>query len=143
LANCLNAVLTQDCAVFEVIISAAHQNQAGATLADELLSLREVHERPFTSQVPILGSWIVAFRKLWNSVATQWYVRPMLSQQVQFNGAVVRALLQLHTNHWDEDALLTLLAERCGTMAARVADLRDRLEQAEEQLRVLRGKTHE
>jgi len=122
---------------------AALQDHAGVALADELLSLWEVRERPFASQVPLLGRWIVAFRNLWNSVSTQWYVRPMLSQQVQFNGAVVRALLQLHTNYWDDDALLTLLAERCGTMAARLAELEARLAQAEEQLRLPKGKTHE
>jgi len=122
---------------------AALQNQADAALADELLSLWEVREQPFTSQVPILGRWIVAFRNLWNSVSTQWYVRPMLSQQVQFNGAVVRALLQLHTNYWDDDALLMLLAERCGTMATHIADLEARLAQAEEQEESSRGNAHE
>jgi ABC-type cobalamin transport system permease subunit len=67
----------------------------------------------------------------------------MLSQQVQFNGAVVRALLQLYTNYWDDDALLMLLAERCGTMATHIADLEARLAQAEEQEESSRGNAHE
>ena len=100
----------------------------------EMESLWEVCERPFISHVPVLGRWIVAFRNLWNSAATKWYVRPLLSQQVQFNGAVVRALLQLHTQtrgYWDDDALLALLAERCGMLAARVVELEGRLAQLE------------
>jgi len=121
----------------------AETSQRGLTnvLVDELETLWEIRETPFTSRVPILGRWIVAFRNLWNSVATQWYVRPLLAQQVQFNGAVVRALLQLHAQHrdlhahyWDGDALLALLAERCGMMATHVAELEARLAQAEEQL---------
>ncbi|MFW6116245.1 MAG: glycosyltransferase family 2 protein [bacterium] len=105
-------------------------------LADELMGLWEVQEQPFTSQVPVAGRWISAFRELWNSVATKWYVRPMLAQQVQFNGAVVRALnrleaiQRLEAHFWDDDALLALLAERCGRMTARVVELEERLAQA-------------
>jgi hypothetical protein len=112
-------------------------------LAEELLSLWEIRERPFTSKVPVLGRWIVTFRNLWHSVSTKWYIRPMLFQQVQFNGAVVRALLQLHVNYWDDDALLALLAERCGEMATRIADLEARLAQAQEKEESSRGNAHE
>ena len=111
-------------------------NTDDQALTDELMSRWEIRERPFTSQVPIIGRWISAFRRLWNSVATKWYVRPMMAQQVQFNGAVVRALKRLeaqHQNlqahHWDDDALLALLAEQCGMMASRVAELEERLAQ--------------
>ena len=107
-------------------------------LTDELEDLWEIREHPFSSRVPIIGRWIVAFRNLWNSVATKWYVQPLLSQQSQFNGTVVRALLQLHAqyqdisaHYWDDDALLVLLAERCGMLTARVAEMESRLAQLE------------
>jgi hypothetical protein len=110
-------------------------------LTDELMDLWEIQERPLTSQVPIVGRWISAFRRLWNSVATKWYVRPMVAQQVQFNGAVVRALKQLRArnqnlqaHYWDDDALLALLAQQCGRMSRRVAELEERLAQIEDRL---------
>jgi predicted alpha-1,6-mannanase (GH76 family) len=55
----------------------------------------------------------------------------MLAQQVQFNGAVVRALSRLQDHFWDDDALLALLAERCGRMNARIVELEERLAQIE------------
>ena len=88
-------------------------------------------------------------------MATKWYVRPLLSQQVKFNGTVVRALLQLHlqdealhaqdealyardealqTHYWDDDALLAWLAERCGMLAGRVVELEIRLARVEDQI---------
>lgn len=106
-------------------------------LVDELMNLWEIREQPFTSQMPVLAPLIVAFRRLWNSVATKWYVRPMMAQQVQFNGAVVRALSRLqgmHARLWDGDTLVALLAERCGTMAGRTSELEERLAQIEAQL---------
>jgi O-antigen biosynthesis protein len=51
-----------------------------------------VSERPFTSQVPIAGRLIAALRTAWNSVATKWYVRPIVQQQNEFNFLVVQAL---------------------------------------------------
>lgn len=131
------------------------QHRFTNALVGELEALWEVRENPFTSQVPILGHWIAAFRNLWNSVATKWYVRPLLSQQVKFNGTVVRALLQLHlqdealhaqdealyardealqTHYWDDDALLAWLAERCGMLAGRVVELEIRLARVEDQI---------
>ena len=131
------------------------QHRFTNALVGELEALWEVRESPFTSQVPILGRWIAAFRNLWNSVATKWYVRPLLSQQVKFNGTVVRALLQLHlqdealhaqdealyardealqTHYWDDDALLAWLAERCGMLAGRVVELEIRLARVEDQI---------
>lgn len=106
-------------------------------LANELMSLWEVREQPFTSQVPVLAPLIVAFRRLWNSVATKWYVRPMMAQQVKFNGAVVRALSRLRGipgHYWDSDALVALLAERCGAMTGRSLELEERLAQIEAQM---------
>ncbi len=54
-----------------------------------------VFERPFLSQVPVVGSAIAGFRESWNRVSTKWYVRPMLQQQNEVNLGLVRALSDL------------------------------------------------
>lgn len=110
---------------------ARFQSRLSQVLVDELLALWEIPEPTFTSQVPVLGPLIVVFRRMWNSVATKWFVRPMMRQQVQFNGAVVRALsaaFQTQASYWDSDAFLVMLAERSGRLTARLAALEAHLE---------------
>jgi GT2 family glycosyltransferase len=59
----------------------------------EMLSeTQTIREQPFTSHVPVVGRLIVAFRDLWNSMATKWYVRPMAQQQSLFNAQLVHYL---------------------------------------------------
>jgi len=55
-----------------------------------------LEEKPFTSRIPVLGPVIARFRELWNSVATRWYVRPLIEQQNEINRRLVDevALLQ-------------------------------------------------
>jgi GT2 family glycosyltransferase len=48
-----------------------------------------VQERPFTSKIPVIGPAIARFRELWNSVATKWYVRPLIEQQNEINRQLV------------------------------------------------------
>jgi len=70
---------------------------------------QQITERPFRSDVPIVGGLIVRFRMLWNSISTLWYVRPLIQQQNEFNAALVQALEQ----HLSElDAHLLELDER-------------------------------
>jgi len=54
-----------------------------------LAAQSQVRERPFRSNMPLIGSAVAACRALWNSVATKWYVRPMLEQQNRFNHQLV------------------------------------------------------
>ena len=75
-----------------------HQSEAEwaqARLLVELEAVQTIQERPFVSKVPVLGRFIVAVRDLWNSVATKWYVRPLIQQQTDFNTRVVRYLANL------------------------------------------------
>jgi GT2 family glycosyltransferase len=51
----------------------------------EAQGLIEIREQPFVSKTPLVGRWIAAFRQRWNSVSTEWYVRPMIRQQSTFN----------------------------------------------------------
>ena len=57
----------------------------------ELSALRP---QPFRSDVPLIGPLIAAFRTQWNRVATEWYLRPILSQQTRFNATTTEALRQ-------------------------------------------------
>jgi hypothetical protein len=70
-----------------------------------------IHEVAFTSQVPVLGKLIVAIRSLWNSVATKWYVRPMIQQQNVFNAQVANYLRLLSRDAAESMRELTILAE--------------------------------
>ena len=62
---------------------------------DPLEAQWQVHERPFTSDVPLVGPLIARLRQMWNDVATTWYVRPLLQQQNDLNRLLV-ARLQDH-----------------------------------------------
>lgn len=64
---------------------ALHRLRAAATL----------REHSFQSAVPVLGPLVVAFRRLWNRVSTQWYVRPLIQQQSQVNARVAEVLTRL------------------------------------------------
>jgi hypothetical protein len=57
-----------------------------------LASSARIVERPFVSNVPIVGPWIVRLRVVWNWMSTTWYVRPLIEQQNAFNAAVVESL---------------------------------------------------
>jgi hypothetical protein len=57
-----------------------------------LASSARIVERPFVSNVPIVGPWIVRLRVVWNWMSTTWYVRPLIEQQNAFNAAVVDSL---------------------------------------------------
>lgn len=48
-------------------------------------------EHQFESGLPL----VAALRRAWNSVATRWYVLPILHQQTRFNLAAQRSLIQL------------------------------------------------
>jgi GT2 family glycosyltransferase len=93
---------------------------AEALQSRRLEEMQTVHERPFTSRVPVLGRLFVAFRSLWNGVATKWYVRPLVQQQNAFNTQVV-SRLQAHSR--DVAANVRELT----SLAQQVADLRTML----------------
>lgn len=57
-----------------------------------LLEKSVLTPKPFHSGVPILGTLIVWFRNIWNSVSTRWYLAPLIAQQSEFNHLVVQEL---------------------------------------------------
>ena len=64
-------------------------------LIAELEARQTICERPFRSDVPIVGPLIAWFRTAWNSVSTRWFVLPLLQQQNEFNALMVAYLRRL------------------------------------------------
>jgi GT2 family glycosyltransferase len=78
---------------------------------DKARPLAEIREQPFRSDTPLVGSWIAAFRRQWNRVSTEWYVKPMIRQQSHFNTLLLDALQQSHhQQHKAEDRTAALAA---------------------------------
>ncbi|NLE45501.1 MAG: hypothetical protein GX620_12340 [Chloroflexi bacterium] len=105
-----------------------------------LAHMGQVEEKPFTSQVPVLGPVIAAFRTLWNNVSTRWYVLPMFHQQRLFNQAVVEVLRSLMETdstilpegletHWEKRLFAD--AEELDLLARRVSELQCRIQRCE------------
>jgi GT2 family glycosyltransferase len=94
----------------------------------EIQALAVIHEQPFHSKVPVFGRLIAAFRHRWNRVSTEWYVKPMIRQQSNFNQSLLAALRQ---SYQDQDDLrqrttryLVGQAREIGTLAQEVDALK-------------------
>ncbi|MEZ4593426.1 MAG: hypothetical protein R3D55_20105 [Chloroflexota bacterium] len=83
----------------------------------DLLAQEPLHEKPFTSAVPVLGPVIVAFRTAWNWLSTRWYVLPIMQQQARLNQQMLLVLNEL--------------AQRQELDAQRIAELEARLHHEE------------
>jgi hypothetical protein len=55
----------------------------------------QVVERPFTSDIPIIGPLIAFVRERWNRVAAKWYVLKLQEQQNRFNWLVLELARQV------------------------------------------------
>lgn len=64
---------------------------------DDLQKKGRLHERPFTSTVPLIGTLIVAFRSFWNSIAAKWVLRQVIQQQNEFNSLTIQRLQELES----------------------------------------------
>ncbi|HRO91326.1 MAG TPA: glycosyltransferase, partial [Promineifilum sp.] len=100
-----------------------------ASLA-RLSAAAELHERPFTSDVPLLGPLIARFRTAWNNVASRWYLGHLMSQQNEFNRLAVAEMSRLEQELREQMALLeeqivagVELREEIDRLQARLAEL--------------------
>jgi len=59
-----------------------------------LLMKARIKEQPFVSETAVIGSLIAKFRELWNSIATKWYIRPLLQQQNEFNQLIAHSVCE-------------------------------------------------
>ena len=73
----------------------AHQLAYPTVPFEVLREAGMVVERPFTSNVPLLGPLVARFRTAWNNVAARWYVSHLTRQQNEFNQQIAQ---HLHSN---------------------------------------------
>ena len=103
---------------------------------ETLATLRRYHaiqEYDFPAQTPVVGRLIAAFRRQWNRVSTQWYVRAMFQQQTRFNAAVVVALEQLAKHPQDDRKRLAAYFAENGRELAELALAIERLNERKAQ----------
>ncbi len=72
----------------ELVEQAAQADEAMTSLHEQW----RIEPQPFQSEAPVVGPGIAAFREAWISLATRWYVEPLITQQRAFNAAVTQAL---------------------------------------------------
>ena len=89
----------------------------------------EIKERPFQSDLPVIGPAIAAFRRVWNNISTRWYVLPILAQQIHFNATATQVLLQLrqYQANFEQDG------REIDRLTQEIVRLRQQLEQLDEQ----------
>ncbi len=90
----------------------------------ELKKSWKVEEKPFRSALP----FVATLREKFNSISTKWYVRPLLQQQVDYNGAVARVLETLVQLTVGQDAANDM---EYTVLASRLTTLEERLERIE------------
>jgi hypothetical protein len=92
--------------------------------------LIEIREQPFRSNVPLIGRWIAAFRQGWNRVSTEWYVRPLIRQQSEFNSLLWYALTQSRQQQHDLQQRMALtLTEYLRGQAQEISELSQEVEE--------------
>lgn len=107
------------------------------TVMQELRQRWNIQVQPFTSAVPLIGPLVAGFRQQWNRVSTEWYVRPLLQQQIEFNAAVVTMLERLSERLTTHDMVLGKYKEWFDQHAELLQDHHERLNQLQQQQKVL------
>lgn len=135
------------------VITAGEQRALGQVLGDlrarawrpdrhseplaRLAAAAQLEERPFTSDVPLLGPLIVRFRNAWNDVASRWYVNYFMKQQNEFNRLAVRQLESYEAELREQMQLLEEQVVITAEMGRRVQELQALLtELGREQARI-------
>lgn len=109
---------------------AAQQHGRSADALARLASHAELQDRPFTSDVPVLGPLIAWFRTQWNNIASRWYLRDLMDQQNEFNYLMLK---QLEGYEAELTEQLQLLEEHVATQV----ELRERVRELEAWLTLL------
>lgn len=82
----------------------------------------EVTPQPFRSETPIIGPLIVWFRRMWNQVATKWFVLPMIEQQNAYNRTLLQALEE---SNREREQLAAMIVEYVREGAREIGELTD------------------
>jgi hypothetical protein len=105
---------------------------------EKLWQIRQLHERPFHSTVPLFGPLIVAFRSAWNSVAAKWALRSLIQQQSEFNTLTVQHLndfeSQVAGQMIEQDREQTHLLRETAELAVNLNHLNQLLQALDERL---------
>ena len=107
---------------------------------DWLEEKAEIKERPFRSEMAVVGPLIARFREMWNSVATKWYVRPLLQQQNRFNHLVVERLYDHDRRLIEQDREQTARDHDLAEMSAKLTRANRRLASLEAEVERLQAK---
>ncbi len=118
--------------------AAARLDASGSDAVGRLDAVAVLQERPFTSEVPLLGPLIAWFRAAWNNIASRWYVAHYVAQQNEFNRLAVElvaerieryeAELDEMTALLEEQVVITAeLQQRIQVLQARIAEMRREL----------------
>lgn len=99
-----------------------------------------VEERPFTSQIPLIAPLIVRLREAWNSIATKWYVRPLLAQQNQFNQLLAQRLNDLDERLIQQDRDQANLTHDLGELVVQLQQMNHLLQSIDNRLASLEEK---
>ena len=70
----------------------------------------EVHEKPLSSDFPVIGPLVAWFRNSVNSISTKWYMQSILQQQNQLNRRLSEQTAQLQLQLSDQDHELSIMA---------------------------------
>lgn len=93
-----------------------------------------IEERPFPTNTPLIGGLIARFRSAWNSVATKWYVRPLLQQQNRFNHLTAQQLAEHDAWLAAQDHEQTHLAQQVAQLGSEINSLAQRIEALNQRL---------
>lgn len=97
--------------------------EISSELSQQLAAKWQVTERPFTSNAPLIGPLIVRLRRLWNTVSTTWYVRPLVQQQNEYNHLLLQSSRQMAEVAGELDGRLTATDQDQTELRAQVAEL--------------------
>lgn len=111
----------------------------GQVEQDWMMAEAEVVERPFTSPTPL----IARFRSGWNSIATQWYVRPLLAQQNRFNRLVAERFGEQNGRLITQDRQQTQHSHDLAEISALLTQLNRQLAELDERLTQLEKEKRE
>lgn len=88
----------------------------------QLAANQVIVEPVFRSEVPVIGPLIAAFRRGWNEIATKWYVRSIIQQQMAFNRLVTKLI-------GEQDRQGTALMEEMNLLADELLRVKQQLAQ--------------
>ena len=70
----------------------------------------EVHDKPLSSDFPVIGPLVAWLRNSVNSISTKWYMQSILQQQNQLNRRLSEQSVQLQLQLSDQDHELSIMA---------------------------------